>query len=422
MSTIFFFLYQLVIRIYGLAIHVAAWFQPKAKLWVNGRTSIFEKLRKSFLEEKSDLLWMHCASLGEFEQGRQLIEQLKEKHPSYKILLTFFSPSGYEIRKNYALADYVFYLPLDTPSNARRFISIVQPKIVFFVKYEFWYFYLKTLKEKQIPYYLIAGVFRPNQLFFKGYGKWYLDVIKGFDKLFLIDENSLAIAKKHNLNQAVLSGDPRIDRVAAIAQNTPPINEIKAFKGDKKLFILGSAHEKDWRLFFDFMRTIQTKSYYADWCFLIAPHEITPKVLTKVEKNSPLPSIRYTNWSTTLEAKVPHLFVLNTIGQLSAAYQYGDIVFIGGGFDKSIHNILEPAAFGLPILFGPNFEMFQEAKALVTQNKTMVIENAKALEVIFENWQIVEERNKVGSINKGYIERNRKSTEKILNYLNLKNV
>ena len=243
MNTCFILLYQLAIRFYGLAIRIGANFQAKAKLWITGRQHIFEKLTKAFETETGAIIWMHCASLGEFEQGRPLIERFKADYPAYKILLTFYSPSGYEIRKNYALADYVFYLPLDTPSNAKRFISIVQPKLVFFVKYEFWYFYLITLQQKKIPYYLIAGVFRPNQLFFKPYGKWYFKAIQGFEKIFLIDAPSLAIARKHDLQQAVLTGDPRIDRVAAIAKNAPPIHELQTFKGNKQLFILGSAHE-----------------------------------------------------------------------------------------------------------------------------------------------------------------------------------
>jgi len=362
---------------------------------------------------------MHCASLGEFEQGRPLIERFKADYPAYKILLTFYSPSGYEIRKNYALADYVFYLPLDTPSNAKRFISIVQPKLAFFVKYEFWYFYLITLQQKKIPYYLIAGVFRPNQLFFKPYGKWYFKAIQGFEKIFLIDAPSLAIARKHDLKQAVLTGDPRIDRVAAIAKNAPPIHELQAFKGNKQLFILGSAHEQDWQVFFDFLKNIQTKDYFDQWRFMIAPHEISDTQLSKITEHSPLPVLRYTHCTTPQPVTPSALFVLDTIGQLSAAYQYGDIAFIGGGFDTGIHNILEPAAFGLPILFGPTYHKFQEAKDLIEQGGAVVVLDSEGLVSIFEEWVLEVERIGVGGVNWGYVGGNVGGTKNILRELSI---
>jgi len=417
LNTSFLFLYQLALRLYGLAIHIAAWFQPKAKLWVAGRKDIFKKLGKAFQAEKGAVIWMHCASLGEFEQGRPLIEQLKAKHPHYKILLTFYSPSGYEIRKNYPLADAVFYLPLDTPVNAKRFISIVQPKLVLFVKYEFWYFYLKTLKDQKIPYYLIAGVFRPSQLFFKPYGKWYFEAIQGFEKIFLIDQASLAIAHQHGMQQAILSGDPRIDRVAAIAKNAPPIPILKAFKGTHKLFILGSAHEKDWRLFFDFLTTISTKPYFDNWRFMIAPHEIGENQLTQMEQETPFPIIRYTAWNNQKEVGDNAILVLDTIGQLSAAYQYGDIAFIGGGFDKSIHNILEPAAFGLPILFGPKYGQFGEAVALVERGGAVCVGDSKDLVLGFERWVEEDERVAVGKVAREYIEENVGAAETIINVM-----
>ena len=419
MNTCFILLYQLAIRLYGLAIRIGANFQAKAKLWITGRQHIFEKLTKAFETETGAIIWMHCASLGEFEQGRPLIERFKADYPAYKILLTFYSPSGYEIRKNYALADYVFYLPLDTPSNAKRFISIVQPKLVFFVKYEFWYFYLITLQQKKIPYYLIAGVFRPNQLFFKPYGKWYFKAIQGFEKIFLIDAPSLAIARKHDLQQAILTGDPRIDRVAAIAKNAPPIHELQTFKGNKQLFILGSAHEQDWQVFFDFLKNIQTKDYFDQWRFMIAPHEITDTQLSKTTEHSPLPVLRYTHCTTPQPVAPSALFVLDTIGQLSAAYQYGDIAFIGGGFDTGIHNILEPAAFGLPILFGSTYHKFQEAKDLIEQGGAVVVLDVEGLVSIFEQWVVDAERIGVGGVNWGYVGGNVGGTKNILRELSI---
>ncbi|MFK7980012.1 MAG: 3-deoxy-D-manno-octulosonic acid transferase, partial [Saprospiraceae bacterium] len=235
------FIYRIIIQVYGLGIRLAAIFSPKAKLWVAGRKNIFTELTDAFQNEKAPVIWMHCASLGEFEQGKPLIEHLKQDYPHYKILLTFFSPSGYEIRKDYPLADYVFYLPLDTPSNANQFLDIVRPKLVFFIKYEFWYFYLSALQKRRIKHYLIAGIFRKSQFFFKKYAKWYLTVIQGFDYLFLQEEHSKELLAQHQIEHCEVVGDTRIDRVLGIAIEASPIPLIKQFKGERKLLMIGSA-------------------------------------------------------------------------------------------------------------------------------------------------------------------------------------
>lgn len=416
------FIYRITIQIYGLLIRLAALFNAKARLWVNGRKGIFKELTDAFKSENAPIIWMHCASLGEFEQGRPIIERLKKDYPNYKILLTFFSPAGYEIRKNYQNAAYIFYLPIDSPKNANQFIDIVQPEIVFFIKYEFWYFYLNALQERGIKHYLIAGVFRKNQFFFKKYARWYLKAIEGFTHLFLQDKTTQLIIEEAGLANYSVMGDPRIDQVLSIAQRPTAIPIILQFKTDRFLFIVGSAHLKDAEIFFEFLKLILKKDYFKNWCFLLAPHEVDERNIKQMEMASPLPFNRFSTASQQPIANNNSLLVLDTIGQLSSAYQYADAVFIGGGFDTGIHNILEPAVFGVPICFGSNFKKFQEAKALIAKGGAFSIVAAKELEEWFEQVNEVEKRKKMGSINKDYTAQNKGATNNIINYLNNKNV
>lgn len=416
------FIYQLTIQIYGLLIRIASLFNPKARLWVTGRQYIFDQLATAFKTEKSPVIWMHCASLGEFEQGRPLIEHLKKEYSNYKILLTFFSPSGYEVRKNYEFADYVFYLPLDSLKNANQFIDLVQPQLVFFVKYEFWYFYLNALQKRNIKHYLIAGVFRRNQLFFKIYGRWYLKLIAGFNHLFLQDSASVNVLKQTGLSNYSVMGDPRIDRVLAIANHPKPIPVIQQFKKNKHLFMIGSAHLKDIQIFFKFIAAIVKTDAFKNWCFLIAPHEVDDSTIKQIEAISLLPIYRYSKVVSTNKVEKEVVFILDTIGQLSAAYQYADAVFIGGGFDKSIHNILEPAVFGVPICFGPNYHNFQEAKELITIGGASSFTETKELIEWFHLINEISEREKINVKIKKYIVQNKGATHNIIKYLNNKNI
>lgn len=416
------FIYQIIIRFYGLGIRLASFFSPKARLWVSGRKDIFKALKTAFKSENAPIIWMHCASLGEFEQGRPLIEQFKLKYPTYKILLTFFSPSGYEIRKDYPLADYIFYLPLDTPKNADQFLTIVQPTLVFFIKYEFWYFYLKTLQEKGIKHYLIAGTFRKSQFFFKKYAKWYLAVIQGFDYLFLQEELSKELLAQHQIEHCEVVGDTRIDRVLGIATEAAAIPLIQQFKGARKLLMIGSAHPKDLQVFFAALTEISSRNYYKNWCFLIAPHEIDERSIQQVETWSSNTTYRFSEIKPPISYKKDAILILNTIGQLSTAYQYADAVFIGGGFDKSIHNILEPAVFGIPITFGPNYHRFIEAIELVHQKGAIPIQSANEFIAWFEALQTVAYRTEKGTICRTYTWQNKGATQKIINYLNKKYV
>ncbi len=422
MDYLFILIYQLLIQLYGFGIRLAALFVPKANLWVAGRKGIFKRLEKAFKEETAPIIWMHCASLGEFEQGRPLTENIKNTFPNYKIVLTFFSPSGYEIRKNYAIADYVFYLPLDSPKNANQFLDIIQPKLVFFIKYEFWYFYLAALQKRNIKHYLVAGVFKKEQFFFKKYAKWYLKVIQGFDHLFLQDQASQKIIESAGFSNYNVVGDPRIDSVLAIADAPQPISIIHQFKNNKKLFILGSSHTKDAHVFMEFLKLISTKQYYEHWHFLIAPHEIELSKIQQIEALSLIPTYRFSTKKAQINPIAPSLFILDTIGQLSAAYQYADAVYIGGGFDKSIHNILEPAVFGMPISFGPQYHRFTEAVELVKKGGAISINSSLELVAWFDQLQTTEKREQIGKTCRDYTKQNKGATQKIINYLIKKNI
>lgn len=420
-------MYQLSIWLYGTVLGLAAYFYPKAKLWIDSRKDIFQQLSTQFQKETNPIIWMHCASLGEFEQGQPILAHIRTEFPNYKILLTFFSPSGLSAKSPIQVADYIFALPLDTRNNARQLLEIVQPKIVFFVKYEFWYFYLKALAKKEIPFFLVAGIFRKNQLFFKWFAKPYLEVVKGFTHLFLQDEASLVIAKNNGLIQSSIAGDPRVDRVEGLAVSKKEIPKIANFKKESLLCILGSTHVKDEVVFIEFLKLFYQKkkkntTFNNSWKFLIVPHEVDEKNILRLQKSLPYSSERYSQVSHSQIGENIDYLILDTIGLLSIAYQYADVVFIGGGFDKSIHNTLEPAAFGLPIIFGPNYKKFKEAVDLIELGGATSINSAKEWYNLFLKLQKQEERISKGNISRTYIQSESNATKKIIFYLKNKNI
>ncbi|MGZ4056080.1 MAG: 3-deoxy-D-manno-octulosonic acid transferase [Bacteroidia bacterium] len=352
------FLYNLSVFFYSLAIHIASAFNSKAKLWVNGRKNVFETLSSKIQNPKSkNVIWFHCASLGEFEQGRPLIEKIRQQHPELKIVLTFFSPSGYEIRKNYSGADHIFYLPIDSPKNAKKFVEIVNPKFVFFVKYEFWFNYLNEIKNKNIPLYLVSGIFREDQHFFKWYGGWFKKQLNCFTTFFLQDEASFELLKNNNFKNILLTGDTRFDRVFEISKNIKSIPLIQQFKQNSDVFIAGSSWAEDEKI----ISSLKSEGLK----LIIVPHEVDEKHIQLI--------IRQFSFSKTLRfsqanennVKDAQILIIDNIGMLSSIYQYGTIAYIGGGFGKGIHNILEAATFGLPVIFGPNYQKFSEAKELI---------------------------------------------------------
>lgn len=351
--------YNLGIHIYGFLIFLASLFNSKAKKRLLGQREVFSFLNDK-IEKKSNAqyIWFHAASLGEFEQGRPVMEALKKSFPDYKILLTFFSPSGYEVRKNYIGADLVCYLPLDTPSNVKKFINIVKPVKAIFIKYEFWPNFLSYCKKYKIPTYVISASFRKEQLFFKWYGEKYASVLKSFECLFVQDENSKLLLDKIGLTKVKVAGDTRFDRVIEIASMKKELPIIDAFKDGKKMIVAGSSWPKDEDLLIKYLKE------NSDIKLLLAPHEIDESHLKEIESKLKTNAVRYSK-ATAENVTLARCLIIDNFGLLSSVYYYADITYIGGGFGVGIHNTLEAAVYGKPVLFGPNYKRFREACDLI---------------------------------------------------------
>ncbi len=359
-------LYNIFIHFYYFFIWIASFFNDKAKKWINGRKSLFNTLVDEAISGK--YIWFHCSSLGEFEQGRPVIEMIKKKNKAYKILITFFSPSGYEIRKNYEFADLVTYLPLDTPKMTRRFIELVNPQMVFFVKYDFWYNIIKCLKEKNIKVFLISGLFNKDQLFFKKYAGWYRNILRFFDHLFVQDETSKKLLQTIGINNVTVAGDNRFDRAYEIPDKAARIPLIEKFSEGKHIVIGGSTWEKDEKLLVKYINEFKNEKVK----YIIAPHEISQSHIKSILETLEPDAVKYSE-ADHENIKNKKVLVIDNIGMLSALYRYASIAYIGGGFGKSIHNIMEPATFGLPVLFGPNHHKFREANDLIERGAAVVI-------------------------------------------------
>lgn len=365
--------YDLGIRFYGLLLKSSAPFHSKANKWVKGRQDFFPQMRQKLAGNQQPIIWVHCASLGEFEQGRPVIEGLKEQYPAYKIALTFFSPSGFEVRKNYTGADYIFYLPLDTAANAKRFISFLQPRLAVFVKYEFWYHYLFELHQQQIPVISISAIFRTNQLFFKPYGAFYRRLLHLFTHIFTQNQPSALLLKQIGLKQVTVAGDTRFDRVLQTAASTKQIPVAAAFKGEEQVFIIGSSWPQDMQVLVPFIQ-----EHLSAMRFIIAPHEIHDTEIDQLVQLFAGKAIRYSQAEPGTAAAY-RVLVIDNIGILSSLYRYGSYAYIGGAFGKGLHNTLEAAVFGLPLFFGPRYDKFQEAVDLVRLNCAFPIHNYSEL-------------------------------------------
>ncbi|WP_342330567.1 glycosyltransferase N-terminal domain-containing protein [Pedobacter sp. FW305-3-2-15-E-R2A2] len=398
-------LYNIGISFYGLVVSAFSIFNSKAKLFSQGRKNIFDHIEKTVDGTKKHI-WFHFASLGEFEQGRPLLEKIKELHPQKRIVITFFSPSGYEIRKNYALAAGVFYLPLDTASNAKRFISLINPEMAIFTKYEFWYHYFKTLNDQQIPLYLISGIFRPNQIFFRWYGSFHRRILGFVDHFFVQNTESVNLLKQLQLENASLSGDTRFDRVAENALSPKKVTLVENGWINSPVFIAGSTWPADERLI---AVLIQQQP---DWQFIIAPHEIDEAHILDIEKLIP-GAVRYSNLQNGA-ANTAQILIIDNIGLLSSLYQYAQISYIGGGFGVGIHNTLEAAAFGIPVIFGPKYDKFQEAKDLIALTAARSIETESDLSAAFIHFR---ENKEAGKIAQKYVNEKTGSTRQILEFI-----
>lgn len=408
MNFFFLVLYDVAIRVYHFGIWLAALFDKKARQWIDGRKDQFQKMDFTF-RENEERAWFHCASLGEFEQGRPLMEAYRNRWPGHKIILTFFSPSGFEVMKNYASADYILYLPLDTKSNARQFISITKPKLAVFVKYEFWYHYLHTLSQHQIPVILISGIFRKDQLFFKWYGKPWLGVLKFFKRLFVQDEASQQLLRDIHIENITVAGDTRFDRVWQIAANPNPLPIVTSFKADAKLFVAGSTWPEDEKMLLSFLQ-----QWPARWKLILVPHEISDVHITRLVENSKGAAIRYAS-ATIQTAAACQIMIVDQMGLLSSLYHLADIAYIGGGFGKGIHNILEAAVYGIPVIFGPKYQKFKEAHDLLQRGGALSVNDEKEFAAAFHRF--AEEQESTGAKNRQYVTEKKGATEIIMAYL-----
>jgi 3-deoxy-D-manno-octulosonic-acid transferase len=410
-------LYNLSIYFYSFIIQCASFFNSKARLWINGRKDIFVRISEALEDEPSGearrIAWFHCASLGEFEQGRPVIEEFRFRFPSYKIFLTFFSPSGYEIRKNYKDADYIFYLPADTRHNARKFISLVNPRMAFFIKYEYWYNYLRVLHDKEVPYYIISAIFRPGQHYFRWYGSWFRDQIRQVSWFFLQDQESVDLMKEIGITDFSVTGDTRFDRVYAISRQVHSFPLIKKFCGDSPIILAGSTWPEDEVIIFPMIR----KSNPA-WKFIIAPHETKPERISSLISRLKIPALRYSDAGDE-NIHDFSVLVIDSIGILAHLYQYSSLAYIGGGFGSGIHNILEAAAFGKPVIFGPVYEKFREAKDLISLGGAFTVSDASHFMEITNFLMTEPGRYSVCSeICHKYVQDHKGATEKIMEMIN----
>ena len=406
-------LYNIFINIYPVAIKVAALVNKKASDWVKGRNGIFEALQSS-IKKDDRIIWMHCASLGEFEQGRPVLEKLNLiKRPEQKILLTFFSPSGFEVQQNYKGADYVFYLPMDSKENAGRFFDLVQPTLVLFVKYEFWYYYFKESQNRKIPVLLISAIFRKDQPFFQWYGSTYKEMLESVTHFFVQNETSVQLLKQVGYHHNVtISGDTRFDRVLKIAGQFKDILLIKDFCGPSKVVVAGSTWTDDDKELDHFANT------NPEIKFIIAPHNIVKDRIHEclhLYKNA----LTYSDLSNGGNADGKNTLIIDNMGMLSTLYAYADVCYVGGGFGADgVHNILEPAVYGKPVVFGPEYEKFDEAEGLLKAGGALNIDNALELEATLE--MLIKDENKckrMGEQSRNFVMQQAGATDKVIAYI-----
>ena len=406
-------LYNSIVFIATFFLSIVALFNKKIKLFVDGRSVTFDKLSVFSSEDK--VIWFHAASLGEFEQGRPIIEQIKKDFPSYKIALTFFSPSGFEVRKDYEFADVVCYLPLDSNKNVKRFLDVVHPTMAIFIKYEFWPNYLKGLQQRNISTILVSGIFRENQIFFKSFGAFMRKSLKAFDHFFVQDQTSKELLNNINQNNVSISGDTRFDRVYEILQQNNELDYISEFKNKQYTVVAGSTWKEDEKLLVNYINNSASR----DEKFIIAPHNMNTNDIFELKKSIAKKTILYSekNGKALSEFDV---FIVDTIGILTKIYSVADAAYVGGGLTKNgVHNILEPATFGVPIVIGPAYKKYKEVVDLVALNGCKVIANQNEFSTIFTKLKEDEDyRNQLAQINKYFIKDNIGATQTTMKYIN----
>ena len=408
-------LYNIGIEIFSFLAHLLSPFNSKVSLWVKGHKDWVGKIAGK-IKPGDSTVWIHCASLGEFEQGRPVIEAIKGERPDLKIILTFFSPSGFEVRKNYSEVDCVSYLPADTLRNAEKFIGLVRPVFVIFVKYEFWNNYISVLYRNRIPLYLISAIFRPEQHFFKWYGSFFRMILKKFKWIFVQDQQSFNLLSGIGINNISLAGDTRFDRVVKITGTARDITPLEQFRGKEKLFLAGSSWKQDEEIIAQYINSFPGRM---KWVF--APHEIDEQNIERLEKLFKVGCIRFSEFKEASEDM--RVMIIDNIGMLSSAYRYAHIASIGGGFGKGIHNILEPACWGIPVLFGPNHEKFREAVELIKAGGAQAFTTYDDFKRILDGWLTDSNLYSASAKAAGnYVKGNTGATEIIFNEIVLKDI
>jgi len=412
------FLYSLGLALYALLLRLVAPFNPKAAAWVAGREGLLLRMEQALAGDGAPRLWVHCASLGEFEQGRPLIEGLRRQYPGYKVVLTFFSPSGYEVRKSWPGAEYVFYLPLDTADHARAFVRLVQPRLAIFVKYEFWYYYLRELRKQGVPAVVVAAIFRPSQVFFRPWGGFFREILAQLSHIFTQNEASADLLRGLGLRQVSVAGDTRFDTVAATAlAPARPLPLAEAFVADgAPALVAGSIWPEDLPALAPLLR-----KHARTMRFIVAPHEVSEAHLQEIEAALPGLTVRYSQATPATVAEA-RLLLIDNVGMLSQLYRFGRFAYIGGAFGAGLHNTLEAAAFGLPVFFGPRYERFQEAVELVALGCAFPADSARQLEAAFDRLYYNEEaRLKVQDMSLDYVHTHAGATGRILRQLKIMN-
>ncbi len=391
---------------------LVAIFNPKIKLFYNGRKETFAKLQAN-ISPNDSVIWMHCASLGEFEQGRPVLEKINEQYPNYKILLSFFSPSGYEIRKDYELADVVVYLPLDSTKNANKFLKLAHPELAIFVKYEFWPNILAALKQQSIKTILISGIFRADQSFFTKKTAWFKKPLEAFSYFFVQDKTAVSLLESIGFNNTSLSGDTRFDRVFDLVSQRKELDFLANFTKDKHTLVAGSTWEKDEELLVDYINNHAQENQV----FIIAPHNIKASNINHLAQQFQPKTLLYSS-ATAVNIKEAKVLIIDSIGILTSVYYYANIAYVGGGFGTGIHNILEPATYRIPIIIGPKYQKFKEAKELISQESCFVIKTKKELttqlQQFYNNPDLL---LKTGKISANYVKENTGATKLIMNYI-----
>ncbi|WP_034256437.1 3-deoxy-D-manno-octulosonic acid transferase [Arenibacter latericius] len=404
-------IYNFAIQISSLALRLVALFHPKIKLFVNGRKEVFPYLRKT-LSKEDQVLWVHTASLGEFEQGLPVIERLKHTYPSYKIVVTFFSPSGYEVKKNSDAAHAITYLPLDTFKNAQQFVDLVNPKLVIFVKYEIWPNYLKILAERKIPTLLISALFKEEQIYFKGYGGFMRKALHHFSHIFVQNTNSVRLLNEIGITEVTLGGDTRFDRVMEIVERDNHLPFMEEFKIESPVMVAGSTWPEDEAVLVPYINADNSNLKY-----VLAPHNIKPEQISKLKASINKKTILYSELDNEPLSDYKVL-IIDTIGILTKVYSYANIAYVGGGFATGLHNTLEPAVFGIPVIIGSNFKGFKEAEDLVEEGGVIVVNNKEEYHNLMN--RLVSDKeflSRTGEINLNYVNKNKGASVQIMDYI-----